>query len=434
MYYTKSFCNVSAFASNAPGTNSVIGELTPFAKTFTKELGQYHHSTLDGYDLYNFSSLQDNVAIQMRATAVNQAIALVDKAVTTTQARTGELFADEIQALLITFGATINVDSVTIGAMVTDGRYWVPSWISWHDKLDSNTNTHKVWLGIDAFTRQYSDYEIVVVPPFDNVDDFFLPGSMVESKLKAITPSQMMERSEKAKGKFPETYRRTEVYSYYDPLNSARIVDTYWTVLIYGPMGNNPDLIQDAIAAYILARSTRPRTEWVKVLPDIFKRTEFVFVPMFDRYAAGQRVMSHGVYSPLFTAAELTNYLKNWVPGYAAAHITNYGQAIGFPYRSVVAGVIGNIENKDSKFKLSDMFPDYMNVGTDDTDFNRMSVDTQEWVLMINELLIAAENWNDASDLPANVSLVVRSGKKFLARSHNRVLMLMLCKANMPTA
>lgn len=434
MYYTKSFCNVLAFASNEPGVNSVIGELTPFAKTFTKELGQYHHSTLDGYDLYNFSSLRNSVAIQMRATAVNQAIELVNKVVTTTLGRTGELYADEILAMLMVFSPSINVDSVEVGAMVTDGRYWVPTWISWHDSTDTNDNSHKVWLGIDAFTRQYTDNEIVVVPPFDNVDDFFLPGSLVESRLKAITPSQMMERSELAKGKFPETFRRTEVYAYTDPNNTSRIVDSYWTVLIYGPGGNNPDLIQDAIANYILANSSRPRSDWIKVLPDIFKRNEYVFVPMFDRYASGQRVLSHGIYSPLFTSKELVDYLKNWVPDYSAAHVTNYGQAIGFTYRSLVAAVIGNIENKDAKFKLSDAYPDYMNVPTDDPDLNRMSQDTQEWVMLINELIVLAENWTEASDLPQGVSLVTRAGKKFIARSHKRTLMLVLAKANMPEA
>lgn len=434
MYYTKSFCNVSVFASNQPGVNSVLGELTQFAKTFTKELGQYHHNTLDGYDLFNFSSLRQNTKVVVRPEVVNQAISLVDKLVSTTLGRVGELYADELLTTLRGVSATLNVTNIQVGAMATDGRYWVPSWISWSDTTDTMANNHKVWLTVDSFVRQYTEYEIVVVPPFDNVDDFFYPGSVVENRLKAITPSQMMERSEQAKAGHPETYRRTETYAYYDQNNTSRVIDTYWTVLIYGSAGNNPDLVQEAIADYILANSNHGREQWILLFPDIFRRTEFAFIPMWDRYASGQRLLSHGVYSPVYTAAELQKYARDFMPSYPATHTNNNVQGLGFPYRSLAAAVIGNIENRDGLIRLSMVYPDYMNVATDSTDFNRMSLETQSWTMTMAELIPIAEGWNEATDLPQATYLVKRDNKVFIARSVNRVLMLVLVKQSMPGA
>lgn len=429
MYYTKSFCNVSALLSNEPGQNSPLGELTPFAKTFTKELGQYHSSTIDGYDLFNFSSREGDRARPVDPVVVNQAIAMVDRLVQTTLARVGELYVDELQAMLVSRANEYRVSDIKLGAMVTDGRHWLPAWVSWSDSVSGSANNHKVWLSIDAFLRQYTDFEIVVVPPFDNVDDFFLPGSLVEQRLKAITPSQMMERSEAAKGQFPETFRRTETYPYHDTNNSARIVDTHWTVLIYGAAGNSPDLIQEAIAEYVLANSSRPRSDWVTLLPDIFKRTEFVFVPMFDRFASGQRLLSHGVYSPIFSAGELLNYVEKYAPSeYPRAHVRANAQALGWPYRSLATAVIGNIENRDGKFKISDLYADYINVPTDDTDINRMSQATQEWALMMGELIVLAEGWSESTDLPVGTYIVERDGRIFLGRSKDRVLMLVMTK------
>ena len=66
MYSTKSFCNIIAFASQEPGVVSPIGELTTYAKTFTKELGFYRHSTLERYELLNFSSIENNAAKKVR--------------------------------------------------------------------------------------------------------------------------------------------------------------------------------------------------------------------------------------------------------------------------------------------------------------------------------------------------------------------------------
>jgi hypothetical protein len=258
MYSTKSFCNVFAFASNEPGVVTPIGELTTYAETFTKELGVYHHSSLDGYDLLNFSSATDGVKKAVSQTIVDQAVGLVDLVVRATLGTSGELYYDEMLLQVKTKAETLNANAVDMGPMVNAGAWWVPEWISWSDATaGAADNTNKVWLGLEAFKNQYTDYEIVVVPPLDNLDQFFNPGSIVESLISAITPTQMMDRAETAKNGFPATVTRTDPYQYLDPVNTARKLDVYWTVVIYGPAGNDPDIIRDALVNYIAAPSGR---------------------------------------------------------------------------------------------------------------------------------------------------------------------------------
>lgn len=446
MYSTKSFCNIFAFASNQPGVVSPIGELTTFAKTFTKELGVYHNPAIDGYDLLNFSSRTNDVAQLMPSAIANEAIVLVDEAVKITYSTVGEVFYDDLLLKLKQKAETFGGIKVEMGPMVpstpdsSGASKWVPEWISWTSSTipgstDSTvSNTNKVWLTIDAFIAQYTDYEIVVVPPFDDLDSFFNPGSIVETRLKTLTPTQMMERVEVAKAGDPETIIRTDAYEYRDPVNSARRIDSYWTVLIYGPAGNDPDVIRDKLVTYILERSARTRDEWATIFPDIFKRTEFIVAPFWDTYAAEQRVFDHGIYSPILDHKRVMTWLSTYAHGYAAAHIDANAQCVAFPYRSLQMATIGHIENRDGKLRLTDYFPDFINTGTESTDFGRMSIPTQEWAVIMMDLVLLAERITTSTDLPKGVFRVIRGAYTYVGKTHNRVLYLVLAKSNIPSS
>lgn len=426
MYSTKSFCNIVAFASQEPGVVSPIGELTTYAKTFTKELGFYRHSTLERYELLNFISKKNNVAIQVPQTNVDQAISFVDYVTTLTVGTSGELYYDEVLAQLTTLGGTVGATNVAIGAMVNSGNWWVPQWISWTDAGNPDTNTHKVWISLPAFVSQYTDYEIVVVPPIDNLDQFFSPGNVVEGIIKSITTSQMIERAEVAKNGFPETIIRSDPYEYNDPVDASRRLDVDWGVLIYGPAGNDPDIIRDALVDYILAHSTHPRDEWAVIFPDIFKRTEFVFAPFWDHFAIPARVFAKGIYSPIIDNKLPVTWLQHQVPDYSPDHISAASQVFSYPYRSMQIASIGHIENKNGKVRISDLYPDYINVDTSSTDFARMSAATQQWSIAMARLITLAESLTTSTDLPMGVYRVTRGSKIYVAQSINRVLMLVL--------
>lgn len=434
MYATKSFCNVSAFISNEPGVNSAIGELNQHAATFSREVAIYRSGDVPGYGLINFSSRNEAVKEVMRQSAVDQAIAMVDAAVRTTIATAGELYQDEVHRLIVQVAETVGADFVVTGRMATNGRHWVPSFIQWHDTTDSRDNEHIVWLAVDDFINDYPDYEIIVVPPVDNLDSFFFPGSVVEASMREITPTQMIERAEAAKGEYPTTWRRNDPYTYHDPANSNRRIDVYWQILGYGDAGNDPDIIRDHMVDYILANSSHPREDWAVIFPDIFRRTELVFVPHWNKYAASARTFEHGIYSCIVNNGDPVKYAGLGAIGYPTAHVRDNVQTIGFPYRSLAISVVGHLENRDGKFKFSDHFPDYMNVPTTSTDAGRMSLETQAWIEKMLELIILAEEWTIATRMPRGIYRVVRGGKTFVSTTIDRVLMLVMVKSDVVEA
>lgn len=98
-----------------------------------------------------------------------------------------------------------------------------------------------------------------------------------------------------------------------------------------------------------------------------------------------------------------------------------------WPYRSMQIATVGHIENKDGKIRINDHYPDYIAVGSESTDFGRMSIETQAWAMMMMELIILAENVNPSTDMPRGTFRVVRQGKLYI-KTHRRVLFLVAPK------
>ena len=81
--------------------------------------------------------------------------------------------------------------------------------------------------------------------------------------------------------------------------------------------------------------------------------------------------------------------LENQLPlAYSNAHVNTHMQSYTHPYKSLGLNVIGSPENKDNLFKYSQFVPDYINVSSTSNDFNRMSADTLQTALALNELII----------------------------------------------
>lgn len=431
MYTTKSFCNIAAFLKNEPGSVSLIGEITAHGKTYSREVGYYHHSTIDGYDLINLRSVKDAVNVVMPQANVDQAIRMVQVCVNRTLTTAGEHFENEVYTELMALATSLKFKDLTVGKMVTNGANWVPSFLTWTDTTTgAGENIHRVWLAVEPFLNQYTDFDHIVVPPFEPVDQFFAAPTVVKNMLDAITPTQMMDRAQDARAGYPESIIRTNDYDYIDPSNPDRKFKTYWSVVINGMAGDNPDSIKDSLAQHILANSQYPRARWEQILPDIFKRTEFVVVPFFQQYAAQASTLKHGIYSPFITSdASLTDIIAKNAPGYVATHVKNNTVYFDFPYRSLAVGTIGSVENRDGKIRISDHFPDYMCVGTENADFNRMSTNTQTWVMKLIEAVLMAESWYDGADLSKGFYRIEREGSVFIAFTHQNIQYLVATKA-----
>lgn len=429
MYSSKSFCNVDALLSNVPGQNSTVGELSTYGQTFTRDLGVYVDHDQPGYTLMNFVSKSDvSGPSVMDFQLVIQAISISNLIITKGQTTNGEIFSDQLLDDLFTFGLTNDADTFTLGPMSSHGGKWFPDWVKWKSGILTEDNENTVWFTINGFITQYTDFNIIIVPPVNNLDTFFTSGTNVENIISQITVPQTMDRIQQFKGGNPETIVRSDIYEYVDPIISSHRVPVNWPVLIYGPSGNNIDAIKDALVDYILANSSHNRAEWTVIFPDIFKRTEFILTPHWHKYGIPNMTLQQGIYSPLSRPTDALAFVKEIVVGYAHNHIDANTVTLGHPYRSLAVSAIGSSENRDSLFGIDQVFEDYINVSTSSGDFNRMNPITQAWVLMISEMIIVAETMTEFSTVPQGMMKMMRDEIWYVVKNYQNIQYLVATK------
>jgi len=172
--------------------------------------------------------------------------------------------------------------SIEFGSFVDNGALALPEWISWKSS-EHNDAYIRIWLADQSFAEQYDDYEIEVIAPMLNIDDMFGFYSTAVNTMNDRTISQLSDAIMAARDGLPETYLRMFTFDFLNIANTAVATSTNWAVLIYGRAGDNIDTIKDAIIEHILANSTHTRSEWAVKFPEIFRRTEFIILPRWDK-------------------------------------------------------------------------------------------------------------------------------------------------------
>jgi hypothetical protein len=205
-------------------------------------------------------------------------------------------------------------------------------------------------------------------------------------------------------------------------------------VLIYGAAGDNVDSIKDALMAHILANSTHSQAEWTAIFPDIFKRTEFIILPLWDQYAIPNRNLATGIYSPQVDLAAVVAKMKTYATQYPEAHIDTHLTMFTHPYRSLALLSIGSPDNRNEKYKLREIFSDLISVASTSVDFNRMAESTQEWAYELERMLYVAESMSEFTTVPTGMQKIKRNGILYLAKSYLNINYLVVAKENLTEA
>lgn len=432
----KGFCVNTGYVNNTYSMVNKYGEINTNALTYAIEKAIYTITDKSKISLITFMRKYEdtNVETNLDPIVSNHILSvceyLYSLASTTHQTESAaEIFDDLMQQF------QGSMTSLEVGTVGTDGNIYMPDSLFWTFTGFTDPVVITIWFSNEAFLVQYDECEFKILSPLDNLDDFFLSYDVVKDKLSSRNDAKQMELIRELKQDNPETIITAEIYDFHHYYTNEVICPSSWHVIIYGIAGDDIDKKKEAICNYVLANSTHSRDDWVKVLPELFRRSEFTFIPRWDLYAIPDRTITAGVHSPLLTSSENLSMvrllLENQLPlAYSNAHVNTHMQSYTHPYKSLGLNVIGSPENKDNLFKYSQFVPDYINVSSTSNDFNRMSADTLQTALALNELIILAESATKYSHLPKTISRVWRSNKMYLVKRVRYYNLLVYCKYN----
>lgn len=425
MNLIKGFALNRNLINNTPGIVAEIGELSPVGFTFSKEPHVYSSETYPTVSLVHFPSKGSGVGTTAVIPADQVLHILKVMGAIYDKSNSSSLFippGEFLQYLQAVMGGSIA--DVKMGGSVVAGNRSIVEWVQWTNTTAVTPNTNKVWFTNEAFEGQFDEYEHVVVPPFVPVDQFFGNPVDVKKLINKRSYQVEMEDIQIARGKTVDTLTWGSTFNYVNPLNQADKTPVKFAVLIYGAAGNNIDLIKEAIVDYLLKNSTHTRDEWKNILPELFQRREFLMYPQYKMAIENILGGVNGIYSPTVALGGAGSLVEQMVTDsfqYPAAHVRANAEAAPFSYMSIAVGMIGHIENEGIQAKMSTLFPDYFYANNLDIDFKRMSQNTQDWVLMILNMIRIARDMSTSSTVPPGYSRAIRGTKVFLSKTFDNI-------------
>lgn len=427
MKVLKGFMNIQSLFSNKYGEVSPVGEISTWSSTFTKERGEYNHPTLPDYRLVSTKNINTELEeLEIDEALVNLTIEVVHSVKQYMMSHTKPYNVDYLVAEVLAenYG---KISSFTTGMLIDSHLVTLPEWISFVSVSDPDQFV-KIWLSDEAFKNQYDEFDISVIPYFDNLDDFFQTPNAVKERLAKFDYTLFVDQIQENKGDDPETYFKVLSFDYVNPNFPQDKTKTYWGVLIYGEEGNYIDSIKDAIIDFILNHSTKSRDEWEKILPDLFKRTEFVILPRWDKYAIPNLVFTEGIYSSWSHILETLDFAKNHTPFYQPNHVEQNTLLIPFPYKNITLVFVNGDKNIEGKQHIDLMFSDYLREPNISLDFRRMTEYTRNWCNGLHQQLMWAEKASETITVKRPYRKIVRGGKMYVSWLYDNVNYLMLVK------
>lgn len=425
------FMTISELIDNSANKDSPLGELSDEVRTYALDKGYFTKNEYPDVRFISFRSQEDDndapVPLFVRDICIRLGDFAFKKALDKTIGRNIHQNRQIIQAEFNDL-----IEEVILGKMTEAKSVFLPQFIQFKLK-DKNTYSDsfiKIWFSDPALKQQYPLYDIVPVPLVDHLDDFFTNYAAVKQIKDNLDLAKLHDQTNIIKGKNPYTLIKTINYPWYDPDDPTRQVIIPWTIIIYGPIGNNLDLIRQALQKWILANSRKGIPEWEKIFPDIFIPTEFIYAPFWQKTSVPGYRTVEAIYSPTIPVKHLVPYAKEAMKGYRPEFVEDIVETSSTLFKSLNFLVCGNPQNRLVPSSFYKAFPMYCLIGSRTLDFNRLDKTHQDHMSVLNTLLLAAETVSDDNQLPPNVSRVTRDGILYVSTTLNNIQHLVVAKVN----
>lgn len=432
MKTVQGFVNITAYINNQPGNIAKLGELSTHSRTYSKEKGEYQSENYPGYQLITFASLVHNTgeAVEVSQSQVEEILEVVRTAMNYAQTRPTPYSYNDVMLTLQQENKLI-CKELFVGELIYYKNIGLPARLSWKS-INHGDSDINIWLSDEAFADQYSGYDITVIPPMEDLNAFFQPYTQVSDLLNQTTITELGTRIQGAKDHHPETVVRLMEFDFVNRYDKTVKRKTTWGILVYGKEGDYDDAIKDAIGEWLVQNSSYNYEQWELIFPDIFKRTEMVVIPRWDKLAVQNYTDLSSLYTSVLNLRESVTFAKSMINFYDQSHTDAQSYVTFHPYKTIAMTITNGTNNMDGKKDFKQVYWDYLPIPSTSDDFARQHLHTQNFSLFMGEILKHAETATTITPLPQGFRRLTRSGVFFISGIHNGINFLVAAKANTP--
>lgn len=419
------------------GKIALFGELASITRTFTKDEKNFADPLYPGVELVTFQTV-DELKVSVTPGSAFQKTVVALGAWILGQYKgnripTNARLRDFINAIIVEFPSLEDVKIGNISANETGTRNCI-NWISFTLADGNNKWNTKIWCSNTAMYNEYEGGELHVFPPITPVDGLQNSHSTVVQLLNKVKPMAVVEQMDSLQGRYRATSTRSVQLIWRDPNDSSVTEETTWYVVAYGNLINDLDLIKNAIRDYLSQHSAYQN--WDKVYPELYSSNEFVYIPLYDDVAFPESAIEDGGLNSIVRTGNLTAIAQARIPnGYSQTANINTFMAehmsiMTHTYRTSMIITLANPANRNTIFKLKQLYPDYRALPSTDIDFDRMAEQTKDWSIGLSKALELAWNFKENDVAPEGYYKIKRGIKTYLGFMIHGYVHLVLIREN----
>lgn len=432
----KGFISIGVLANNAVAQTAIFGELSDLARTYSKtksefvDVVNYPNVRLDAFSTKNGagSDYTPNSAMAGHILSVASWVFAQHQSSNIPSNASKATFIGnlEIQFPLMT---NIVINEILDGSPSTKR---MPDFIQWHYDDSGVDTVVKIWFSDARFKTQYDEYTIYVIPPITPINQLNNTVSVVNALLANVTRSSILNTANTLIAGQPPTSIQSSSVVWNDPGVGVGTINTEWTLVIYGIAGQDADNIKNAIREYISTNSVL--TNWADIYPSLYAENEFTLIPLWNDSA----VPEAGLDVELFRGAVRTGTLHSIAtaripPAYSqsvilSSYLTNQLVVLSAFFRSLTVLALGNPNNVNGEFDFLAKYPDYLTSITSSPDWLRMTLNTRDFTVKLNDALEKAITMTNISAIPVGYTRVIKNSRVYLAFTYGSFTYLVLTK------
>lgn len=309
------------------------------------------------------------------------------------------------------FGSADRV--LDVDTMVTDASGKIlPNKLTITYTVGDDIYNFEFWFNSLTIESEYTQSDIVVFGPTDNVDDLVNDKSTVLLLMNQRDIDDYNTQINEASRTNPYTGVVSMETQWVNQDNPTETLQVRFTFICYGPVTDSTSLLRIALRQFVENNTQYADVVWETVLPEIFTATTFLMIPNWDSVSNGSGNSS--IYNPVIRTKLAFDIFINNISGYGQEHVDENFEVLPTLWQSLSIAVCGAPKNKDEYKTISVNLDDYMLVSAGSTDFIRLKASTQDFILKMNNALPYIQEYVSGDPLPGTLELEVIDGFNFL--------------------
>lgn len=396
MKTVKGFVTRDDFVDNTTNVVAPLYEISDYGLTFSKDRKYYTYSLDSRYSLDIFNIENGTDLTQAEVDEIVNVITSFSNFVTSS------IVTNKTQ-LVTSFVASYNLSNPTAPLTAFDYNELI-EYLSLRSSDYFNFQigadlTVVIWGADSVFRELYHDYSIDIVPPILNFDTLIKTPTDFLTALTGFQYPDFNKQIEANKENRITTYTSVLNIPYQVP-GTTVLKDCYFGFNIYGQQGNYEFLLKLALYNYLLNTVALDAATIESIFPSILQINEFFITPRWKSVAIPSYVGVSAINSQIALAFSQPFDLGKFIGVYPDLNFLQANSySVPFEYNNILLmasnGYYTDAAYKDFKTYYSDM----ITVSSTDIDFGRMSTLTQNFMILMSNMLAVADADNSTAML-----------------------------------